>query len=305
MVNLFTAVDCAGDQLSESAILMQQLQNKYRIYTDLTYYTSGEWEAKLDLYYPKNVTEPPPVLIYYHGGGWDGGSRKESVLTLIPYLDMGFAVVNVDYRLTADALAPAAVIDCRCALRWVIRNSEEYYFDSSRVVLAGHSAGGHLALMTGMQFAGSEFDNECEKAEPNWAGSKSEIEVAAIINWYGISDVSDLLGGANEREWARAWVGEKRDRKEIAKRLSPKTYVREALPPIITIHGGSDHVVPYSQSVQLHAALHRANAPEYLVMVPGGKHGNFNLLQSMNAYREIENFLKQHGVLRDEKEENK
>jgi len=172
-------------------------------------------------------------------------------------------------------------------------------------VLAGHSAGGHLALMTGMQLTGSEFDTECEKAEPNWAGSKSEIKVAAIINWYGISDVYDLLGGANEREWARAWVGEKPDREKIAKRVSPRTYVREGLPPIISIHGGSDPVVPYRHSARLHAALHRADVPNYLVMIPGGEHGGFNLNDSMNAYREIEHFLKQHGILRDKKKVNK
>ena len=58
--------------------------------------------------------------------------------------------INIDYRLAEDSLAPAAVEDCRCALRWVYRHAKEYGFDTNKIVVAGESAGGHLALMTAM-----------------------------------------------------------------------------------------------------------------------------------------------------------
>jgi len=61
------------------------------------------------------------VLIYIHGGGWVGGSKESRVLRLLPWMEMGWAVVNVQYRLSDISLAPAAVEDCRCALRWVYR----------------------------------------------------------------------------------------------------------------------------------------------------------------------------------------
>ena len=72
------------------------------------------------------------------------------MLEAVPFLEKGWAVVNVEYRLAGISLAPAAVEDCRCALRWVIEHAKEYKFDPHRTVLMGHSAGGHLSLITGM-----------------------------------------------------------------------------------------------------------------------------------------------------------
>ena len=92
---------------------------------------------------------PRPTLIYIHGGGWVGGTKESSVLNVLPYMKHGMAVVNVEYRLAATSLAPAAVADCRCALRWVIANAEEHGFDTEKIVVTGHSAGGHLSLDDG------------------------------------------------------------------------------------------------------------------------------------------------------------
>ena len=83
------------------------------------------------------------------------------MLRALPYLEMGFAVVNVTYRLARVSEAPAAVEDCRCALRWVIQNAKEYGLDVNRLVVTGYSAGGHLALTTGMLPASAGLDRQC------------------------------------------------------------------------------------------------------------------------------------------------
>ena len=72
------------------------------------------------------------------------------------------------------------------------------------------------------------------------------IKVAAIVNWYGISDVTDLLQGPNLKNYAVMWMGSQPDQVAIAKRVSPLTYVRAGLPSIISIHGDQDAVVPYA-----------------------------------------------------------
>ena len=104
-----------------------------------------------------------------------------AALRVLPDLEMGFSVVNISYRLTPVALAPAAVEDARCALRWVVKNAKEYAFDVSKIVVTGHSAGGHLALTTGFLPGGGELDRECLGPE--------EPKVAAVLNWFGITDV--------------------------------------------------------------------------------------------------------------------
>ena len=82
---------------------------QYRIVPNITYLTANNWEAKLDVYVPREVSRPNPTLIYIHGGGWTGGSKEGSVLTFMNYLEKGWSVVNVEYRLARVSLAPAAV----------------------------------------------------------------------------------------------------------------------------------------------------------------------------------------------------
>src|SRR5207245_11201068 len=89
------------------------------------------------------------------------GNKEGRVFSVLPYLQMGWTVVNVEYRMTNVALAPAAVEDTRCALRWVYRNAKQYNFDTTRIITTGDSAGGHLSLITGMLPMSAGFDNTC------------------------------------------------------------------------------------------------------------------------------------------------
>ena len=205
------------------------------------------------------------------------------MIEAVPFLQKGWAVVNVEYRLARVSLAPAAVEDCRCALRWVIEHAKDYKFDPNRLVLMGHSAGGHLSLTTGMLPASAGLDRECP-------GDK-ELKVAAIVDWFGITDVNDLFDGPNKQDYAIAWLGSLPDREQIAKRVSPLTYVRPGLPPILMIQGDADDTVPYSHSVRLHAALDKAGVPNELLTIPGGKHGGFSHAELETAYAHIWAFL--------------
>jgi acetyl esterase/lipase len=233
------------------------------------------------------------VVINIHGGGWTGGTKDEEYLNLLPYLEMGFNAVNVEYRLADVALAPAAVADCRCALRWVYANARRFGFDTSKIVVTGRSAGGHLALTTGMLPQDAGLDFECSQGPHD-----RPLSVAAIVNFYGIADVNDLLfGKPNEKSYAVRWLGSQENKEEIARRASPLSYVRAGLPPILTIHGDRDPTVPYEHALRLKAALTAAGVPNQLHTVIGGGHGGFNPDQSIEIHRVIRAFLKEHGIL--------
>ena len=122
------------------------------------------------------------------------------------------------------------------------------------------------------------------------------MHVAAIINWYGITDVADLLDGANMKSYAVLWMGSMTHREEIARRVSPLTYVRRDLPPILTIHGDADPVVPYSHAVRLRDALDKAGVSNKLLTIPGGKHGGFTPDEMRNIFVAIRDFLGEHGI---------
>lgn len=260
----------------------------YRIVPNITYVTANNYEAKLDVYSRTDTQTPQPTIIYIHGGGWTGGAKETQLFNLFPYLEMGWNAVNVEYRLARVSEAPAAVEDCLCALRWVIRNAKQYGFDTAKLVVSGGSAGGHLALTTGMIPASAGLDRQCPGTE--------ELKIAAIVDWYGITDVADLLEGENMRTYAVQWLGARPNRVEIAKRVSPLTYVRPGIPPIISIQGDADPTVPYSHSVHLMEALQKAGVDHELVTIPGGKHGNFTRAENQKAFVAIKAFLARHGM---------
>lgn len=271
---------------------------RYEVETNIVYHTANNYQNKLDVYRPSQATEPTPVVVVIHGGGWVEGTKEDRVLEMMPYLQMGFAAVNVEYRLGRVSLAPAAVEDCRCALHWVFANAKKYNFDASRVVLQGGSAGGHLALMTGMLTPAAGFDRECRASSDNyWSenpGTNKDPRVAAIVNWFGITDVLDELHGPNAKGYAVVWLGDQPNADEMAKRLSPINYVTGEVPPIITIHGDKDALVPYSHAVRLHKALDAAKVPNQLYTVAGANHGGFTFEQNQKAWEAVRQFLAQN-----------
>ncbi|WP_306397830.1 alpha/beta hydrolase [Telluria beijingensis] len=268
--------------------------------TNITYLRASGQDLKLDVYWPwRDQKARLPVVINFHGGGWVAGSREGRTLSMLPYLQMGFAVVNVQYRLANVALAPAAVEDTLCALQWVGRNAERYRFDLDRVVTTGDSAGGHLALATAMIPGDSPFANQCASTEPTWSGPyrNAAPKVKAVVNWYGITDVADMLQGPNTRSYAVAWFGSLPGRAALAKDLSPLSHVRAGGPAVFTIHGDDDKLVPYAHGVRLKSALDKAGVNNVLHTVKGGGHGGFNPEQQVAIFSEVQAFLRQQGLL--------
>ena len=210
------------------------------------------------------------------------------MLHVMPYIAMGFAVLNVEYRVAPEAKAPAAVQDARCALHWVYDNAARLGFDTTRVIATGHSAGAHLALMTGLLSEEDGLDTLCPGShEPN---------VAAIVNWFGITDVADVLEGPNREAWAEEWIGTDPGRERLVRHLSPLTHVDGQLPAILTIHGDRDETVPHQHAVRLHDALELAGAPNELLTIEGVGHGGLSEEQLRTAYATMRDFLERHGI---------
>jgi acetyl esterase/lipase len=231
---------------------------------------------------------------------------------------MGWNVVNVEYRLGVASdpttLAPAAVDDCFCALRFVAALPANYNIDKNKIVVTGESAGGHLALSMGIIPESAGLGTECAGAAPPPppAGARGAApaaapaaaatlppipKVAAVINWFGITDVPDVIDGANRQAAAVRWFGDMKNPLDIAKKVSPLTYVRAGLPPIITIHGDADRTVPYPEAVRLHEALAKVNVSNQLVTIPNGGHGGFSAEERVKIYVAIRDFLTKNGVM--------
>jgi acetyl esterase/lipase len=242
-------------------------------------------ETVIDILQPKAASpEKRPGVLVIHGGGWTGGAKEGMIAHALRYVEQGFVVANVEYRLAKVAVAPAAVTDVLNAAQWFFKNAGKYNVDKKRIAATGGSAGGHLALMVAMT--------------PKSAKLGPTADVAAVVNFYGITDVADQLAGPNMQKYAVTWVPDAPGRLELAARVSPMTYVRRDLPPILTIHGDADPTVPYEHGANLTRALQQAGATAELVSIPQGKHG-FPPDQLDQIYsRQIWPFLQRHGVLR-------
>jgi len=290
--SLFLMIAAAGSasaQLSTSAEWATHFANAYRVLPNVTYLTASNVDLKLDVYQRNGVTTPQPTLVFMHGGFWVGGAKESSITSIMPWLEMGWNVVNVEYRLGRVAQAPAALEDTFCALKFVATQAKTYNVDLDRIVVSGESAGGHLALSLGVLPASLGMDREC-------AGATPMPKVAAVVNFYGVTDVPDVIDGPHAAAAAMRWFGAMPNRMELAKLISPINYVRADLPPILTIHGDADTTVPYDEAVRMHAALAKAGAKHQLVTIPGGRHGGFTPEQRSMIFTTIREFLAQNGL---------
>jgi acetyl esterase/lipase len=256
---------------------------------NVVYTKVKDWEGKMDIYLPPKNNKPAPVLINIHGGGWNHGV-KESQSGFNTFFKAGFAVANIEYRLTPQATAPAAVEDTRCALIYLIKNAKELNIDINKIVLMGGSSGGHLALMAGLLGNDHRFDTNCPGAE--------NIKIAAIIDKYGIADVWDWGYGKNiTSKSATNWLGDKKNDQKFAASVSPIYYVNKHSPPTFIVHGNADPTVPYQQSVELHKKFLEAGVKTEFITVDGGLHGKFTKEKNSEINKAIINFLKELNLV--------
>jgi acetyl esterase/lipase len=257
-------------------------------FKDVVYSTAGGHQNLIDVYVNANPG-PAPVLVYFHGGAWWKGEKPESWGGFRAYLAAGFSVVTVEYRLTDVATAPAAVQDVRCSMAWVKANAEKFHFDTSRVVVYGTSAGGHLALMAGMLPEKNDIDlPECRDIP----------KVAAILDFYGPYYLKPGMPGAFKSPSVARWIGNVPDVAVMEDKMSPASYVRKGVPPVFIAHGDADPTVPYEASVTLKKDLDKAGVPNLFDTVPGGVHGKFPPEQQIRIELDALKFLKEQGVVR-------
>lgn len=255
----------------------------YSAQLNVVYAKVNDWEGKMDLYLPPKTGKPSAVVINIHGGGWNHGV-KESQTGFNTFFKENLAVANIEYRLTGQATAPAAVEDARCALIHLVRNAKDLNIDANKIVVMGGSSGGHLALMAGLLANDHRFDKNCPGVE--------NIKVAAIIDKYGISDVWDWAYGKNiTSKSATRWLGEKASDETFARSVSPITYVTKNSPPVFIVHGNADPTVPYQHSVELHKKLMAAGVKTEFMTVEGGLHGKFDKEKNTELNKAIMNFI--------------
>jgi acetyl esterase/lipase len=244
------------------------------IVRDVLYKRVNGRDLRLDIYSPKSITQPLPVLLWIFGNRWSRGSKNHGPpLNLV---SRGYIVVSIDYRLSGEAPFPAAIEDCKAAVRWIRANAATYHFDPDHIGAWGHSAGGHLAALLGSSGGVAELEGTGDNQ-----GISSRVQ--AVCDMSGPSDILQFYKAVSNSNQGKApeatsaieqFMGgsvEQNRAKAIA--ASPTTYVSKDDPPFLIIHGENDMTVPASQSELLASKLKAAGVPVTLIVAEGRGHG--------------------------------
>ena len=242
-----------------------------KVTRDLAYVSDGHRQQRLDLYLPDKPGKVP-LIIVIHGGAFRGGDKAQE--NVAQFLNAGFAAASLNYRLSGDAIFPAAVQDCKAAVRWLRANAANYSLDPDRFGAWGASAGGNLVAMLGTTGDTKEFD----------VGEHLEVSsrVQAVADYFGPTDFLQMdahrLPNGQVHDSAQSpeslyLGGPIQDRKDQAAKSNPITFISAKTPPFFIAHGDMDPLVPYHQSVLLEAALKKAGVAVQLYTVKGAGHG--------------------------------
>jgi acetyl esterase/lipase len=263
-----------------------------KVLRDVKFASAGETPLLLDLYLPEG--KPVGLIVWVHGGAWRAGSKSQ--VDLQPLTEKQWAVASVDYRLSGVAKFPAQIHDIKAAVRYLRAHAAEHGYPPSRIVIAGSSAGGHLAALVGVS-------NKHKELEGNLgADTKVSSDVQAIVSLYGASNLTSILSqstphGLSVRVPALdLFIGGQPDKvPDVARLASPVFQVDASDPPLLMLHGDQDNQMPINQSLELQGAYEKLKLPVEFVAVHGAGHGGPQFTSEDNLAL-IDRFLRKYLV---------
>lgn len=276
-----------------------------RKYLDIPYDVQSKAQC-LDIYLPEEGDGPFPCLIHIHGGGFAIGDKRDDHMdAYLGAIKRGMAAVSIEYRLSGEAIFPAAVLDVRQAIRFLRENADTYKLDAEKFVAIGGSAGGNLAAMLGMNIPNGQFPGEEDGAD-----LRIQPTVALAIDQFGPMNFATMDAQAEKNGFSLANHGEamspeskylgcaipEADPGRIAQ-ANPATYINPAMTKMLVQHGTHDRLVPYAQSVAFVKEMEEKMGKDRVTFVPleGADHEDkrFFAEENMNlVFQFIEDNLK-------------
>jgi len=266
LLTVLLALGCAGEASAGAA------SPAGKALRDVSFATVDGTPLLLDVYPPDGGAKPLGLIVWVHGGAWRAGSRAAPGLAGLTA--RGWALASVDYRLSTVARFPAQIFDIKAAVRFLRAHAAEYGLPQAPYVIAGSSAGGHLAALVGLSNGEPELEGSVG------AERKVSSAVQAVVSLYGASNLTSILAqssphGLSVRVPALELLlgGQPEALPELARLASPVFHVDASDPPLLLVHGDQDDQMPIEQSRELHAAYGKLGLPVQLTVVAGAGHG--------------------------------
>ena len=277
------------------AQVKHEMPDNIALQRDLRYREGKSAAWRLDLAYPKDPgTKARPALVIIHGGGWIEGDKSSFTSlehrapgNIIDFAKLGFVAATINYRLSGEAPFPAALEDCKCAVRWLRAHAKDYHIDIERIGAYGNSAGGHLALLLGLTNKSDGLDGDGP-----YQGQSSVVQ--AVVSDSGPVDLDFRKPGNNglARVIAQLLAGPPDALTDRIRKASPANYVEGAVPPLLLIYGTADTQVTVGPVDEFVLALQKAGLRDLTYLRLGlVAHCPYSLVQIERLYPIVDDFF--------------
>lgn len=234
----------------------------------LVYASYGQREMQLDLWRPKAEAKPLPAIICIHGGGWYKGDRNSMANLAQALAAKGYVAATISYRLSGEAKFPAAIQDCKAAVRFLRANAAKFGIQSDAIGVAGLSAGGHLAALLTTSGGVKELEGDGGHADQSSAvqagiamGAQSDLESARIGE----------LSGKPDDPFYRTFLGDAQSKIPQTYALaSPRHHLDKNDPPLLFMAGELDDASTHADDAR--ADLEKLGIPTGLTLIPQAPH---------------------------------
>ena len=258
-------------------------------------YAHASLAQKMDVFMPDSGEGPFPCIVVIHGGGFCYcDKRNMEVQPFLPGIGLGYVVVSINYRLAHEAPFPAAVIDCKAAIRYLKAHAEEFGIDPDRIAVAGGSAGANLAAMLCTSAGVAAFEDE-SLGNPDVS---SAVQAGVIM--FSVTDFLKMdeqlvqngfppFGNDKAESPMNIYLGGVMSDldPQLVQSANPVTYVSEDVPPMLLEHGTADAISPYQQTLLLADRVREVAGDDRVevVLFDGAEHAGLEFVAEENVKR--------------------
>lgn len=234
---------------------------------DVEFSNPDNQHLQMNIARPKEASGLRPAILCIHGGGFRAGKRESYDKLCLTLAQHGYVAATVTYRLAPAYPFPAAVLDCKAAVRWLRAHAAEQGIDPQRIGVTGGSAGGHLAQFLGVTMGVKDFEGEGHLDQSS--------NVNCVVNFYGPSDLTQSYGkSVDAGEVLPLFFGGDLTTKRREHILgSPLYWVTPLSAPTLCVHGTEDPYVAFEQATWIVDRLKAATVEAELLPIQGAGHG--------------------------------
>ena len=236
---------------------------------NVTYARYGDRTLEMDIYRPRGVWGELPAVVCIHGGGWANGNRNNHEIIAQALAARGYVAATISYRLSGEAPFPAAIHDCKAAVRFLRANSKKYGIDAKHIGAIGLSAGGHLTALLATSAGVKELEGEGGNAAFSSAiqaavpmGAQTDLLSARTKEISAIEDRGKI--------WRQFLSGAQEDKPATYRLASPLYHLDKDDPPCSFLSGENDD--PSTHAIAFRRQMEKFNIVSELTVIKDAPH---------------------------------